>query len=208
MSIHNKNKILVVLLTFVFIVAIFPAMAFASGVEVDLSVATLDPEDLTDVKGAIWQQFPGDNSSGTGNFNTYLSMQALGNNTTERGYNSDRKTCEFDEKKTWTMALPLSAVPLVEVDGSWYREFVVDVNQTTGNHLISLDYFQVWQTDLVALAGYDESTHSFPTGAVKIYDIDGSFPNSPGTHDVFLTLDYLVNSGSGWHDYRVLVPNT
>ena len=85
MSIHNKNKILVVLLTFVFIVAIFPAMAFASGVEVDLSVATLDPEDLTDVKGAIWQQFPGDNSSGTGNFNTYLSMQALGNNTTWRG---------------------------------------------------------------------------------------------------------------------------
>lgn len=180
---------------------LLPTMIFNSVAaiqEIDLSVK--NGSKTATVNGAIWEQFPGDKSAGTGNFNTYLSMQAQGSNTTQLGYNSNRKTLEFDEKKSWTMALPLAVVPVVEVGGILYREFVVDINESKPQNLISLDKFQIWQTNLIDLSGYDLSNYSFPTGASKVYDIDTN-------GDASLTLDYLVNSGSGWHDYRVLIPN-
>jgi len=206
---RKTRKLVVVLLALAMVLGMVGTAAASVGTEVNLAVGVKESDWIL---GAYWAQFPGDNSSGTGNFNTYLSMQALGTQTYERGYNSDRSKTEFDEKKSWTKALELEKVPLVRIndEGPWYREFVVDVNQLTGGNLLSLDYFQVWQTNDAKLDKYDEATHSFPTGATLVYDIDGNFPNQPGgsaPSNHYLILDYLVNSGSGWHDYRVLVPD-
>jgi hypothetical protein len=194
MKSHWKFKIFSAILTLTMLFTLIPGTVFAGEYdtgEFDLSVGVVAPFQDVPVNGAIWQMFPGDNSSGTGNFNTYLSMQALGNKTSEQGYNSDRQTKEFDEKKSWTMALPLSAVPIVEWpegSGHWYREFVVDVNETTGGNFISLDKFQIWQTDDAALSGYVEATNSFPPGAVKVYDIDTTYNGGGTTADRFLKL--------------------
>lgn len=162
---------------------------------------------IANVNGAWWQTFGESISAGTGTFNTYLQIQAKGSTAYERGYNSNRTTDYLDDKSPQTIALPLSAVPVVLVDpdgpdglaeAQLFKEFVVDVNQTAGNHVLSVDWFQIWQTNNPALAGYDETTKSFSSGATKVYDI--------AEHT--LLLDYWVNAGSGKHDYRLLVPNS
>jgi LPXTG-motif cell wall-anchored protein len=196
----RKPLALTLALAMIFAFAVMTPSFAADPTEYDMSVGQTQQQS---VAGAIWQQFPSGGNAGTGNFNTYLMIQAPGNSTVERGYNSDRKPLEFDEKQPNTKSLPLAVVPLVQLTegGPLYREFVVDLNQSTNEPFISLDEFQVWQTNLANLSGYNEANRSFPSGASKIYDMDEA-------GNVYLKLDYRIDAGSGKHDYRVLILNS
>jgi len=98
--------------------------------------------------------------------------------------------------------LRLDSIPIVEIGGVRYREFILDINEdknSAGGSYLSLDKFKLYLADVGSLNNFDESTYTLsgtaPDGsgsyvATKIYDMDGLKDSSIG-------MDYALNSGSG-----------
>src|SRR5262249_54037721 len=84
-------------------------------------------------------------AAGTGNIDPFLRLQA--NNTpVEQGYNTSLGTPLDDQPPVnFTHALQLSAVPIVNINGVDYREFLLDANQS-GNGPIPLNQVQIFQS--------------------------------------------------------------
>ncbi len=141
------------------------------------------------INNAIFQQLNSDNSSGTGVFESFVRIQATG---IESGYNTDG-TLEFDAKiGSWTHSLLLSAVPIVNINGTAYREFCLDLNESEKN--ISLDELKIHIESSANLTGYPSIF------SAAIYDLDAGGDN-------WVKMDYSLNSGSGHGDIAVLVPS-
>ena len=153
------------------------------------------------INGATWERFQPDTPTGSGVFYSFLRIAADPN---ERGYNTDGRPLQFDEKTAanFTRSIRFSDVPLI--DGE--REFQLDINENKSDPAwyMSLDKFQVWITDDPDLLGYDELTGTFAPGtATLVYDLD------VGTDgDSTIKMDFRANPGSGKRDYRVLVPES
>ena len=64
----------------------------------------------------------------------------------EQGYNTDARPLQFDENKSpqFTRSLTLGEVPVVNVGGVEYREFLLDINQKSSASLLSLDEVRVF----------------------------------------------------------------
>jgi len=160
---------------------------------------------VTELSGALWDYFPSDQASGTGVFNTYLAVKAPGSAVDERGYNTGGSCDDYNEDDSKTSALPLNAVPIVEIDGTLYREFACDINEVKASNitaLISLEVLQIWQSDSDNLCGdYNMSpSYDFTSGEPDlIYDLDCE-------ENYTLIMDYNINTGSGKPDYKVFVP--
>jgi len=163
-----------------------------------------------DSGGVLWDYFPSDQASGTGVFNTYLAVKAPGKDPLhEKGYNTalkPAKCSDYDEDDSKTSALPLSAVPVVMLNGTLYREFACDINEVSGipSQYVSLEVLQIWQTNSTNVCGtYDMGPdYKFsPAGPRLVYDLDCA-------KDYTLILDYGVNTGSGKPDYKVFIPNS
>jgi len=150
------------------------------------------------INGAIFLQWFDPDGAGTGNFDSFLRIQANG---TERGYNTDG-TRQFDTKGgTWTHSLLLSAVPTVDIGGTVYREFQLDIDETASTPLLSLEELQLFTASSATLTGYDAGSPSIGGATTLVYDLDADEDNT-------VTLTYLLNKGSGWADYLVLVPDS
>ncbi len=173
------------------------------------NLTTDNPIDQYVINGAIWERFQTDEASGTGVFQAFLRVQANGQ---ERGYNSDGRPLQFDEKTAaeFTHSIKLAAVPVFEIEGVPYREFQLDINENSKDPewFLSLDEFQVWLTTNPSLLGYTEAdspydgSGSFAEGtARKVYDLDGD-------GNTYIKLDFRCNPGSGKRDYRVFVPES
>jgi hypothetical protein len=134
-------------------------------------------------------------ASGTGNFDPFVRLQG---SPTEKGYNTDG-TVQFDTKVgTWTHAIKVNAIPLVDCDGSgpgtatcW--ELFNDINESNTAKRISLNVVEVWFTTNPNITGYVDPT-GFPSGATKEYEFNG---------DILIN---DVNQGSGRGDLRYLIP--
>jgi hypothetical protein len=166
------------------------------------------------LNGAIWDYFPDTGASGTGVFDTYL---AIGGPDVIRGFNTGGSVANYNEADSKTSALPLNKVPIVTINNTLYREFVVDINQVPNTPLLSTEVLQIWQSTSANLDGkygtltnpgsnkpvYQMSPdYKFSiTEPVLIYDLDGG-----GTNRTVI-LDYRVNNGSGKPDYKVYIPN-
>lgn len=139
------------------------------------------------------QAAPG--STGTGVIQSFLRIQANG---VEQGYNTDYKPFEFDEKAgNFTRSLMKSDVPRVCIDNVVYREFLLDINESSGRNgsLLSLDSLQVF-------LGTAPDLHGYPAGlGTLIYDM-----NAPASGN-WIMLDYSLNSGSGSGDMFFYVPD-
>jgi uncharacterized repeat protein (TIGR01451 family) len=135
-------------------------------------------------------------SSGTGIFQPFVRLQG---SPTEAGYNTDG-TVQFDTKVgTWTHSIKANAIPVVDCDGPgpgtaqcW--ELFVDINENNSTPYISLTRVQIWLTTNPSLVGYNQATHTFPSGASQVYDFSGEIKIND------------VNQGSGRGDLRYLVP--
>src|ERR1043166_2586871 len=110
----------------------------------DRSVPSTTPLDLTtpgisgSINGAVFQQLTFQ-PAGCGVIDSFVRVQASGRATVEQGYNTDGKH-QFDEKNgNFTRSLLLSDVPVVNIGGVPYREFVLDINQSGSSPLLSLD---------------------------------------------------------------------
>lgn len=163
-----------------------PAWAFTIG---DLTT----PLSTAVIGGAIFKQ-EADQSTGTGLFDPFLRIQKNG---TEEGYNTSANP-PFDAKSgIWTHDLLLSTVPTVSIGGITYREFMLDINQTSGGTLLSLDELQIYRSPLGS-----QSTTNVPTLGALVYDLDTA------QSDNFILLNYNLNPGSGAGDMYAYIPES
>ena len=153
------------------------------------------------INGARYFQFT-DTGGGSGNIDSFVRYQnATPSGSVTQGYNTDG-TFQFDEKSgNFTHSILKNDVPLAQLGGTAYREFVFDINESNkqDESKLSLDEVQIYVSDVGDLEDPD-----FPFGAsiaTLIYDMDGMM-------DSWVELDAdLSGPGSGQLDMILLVPD-
>ena len=137
-------------------------------------------------------------STGTGVIQSFVRI--AGNDDCKQGYNTDFRPLEFDENNSpqFTRDLPLSAVPIVTIDGIQYREFLLDINQNDSGSesLLTLNEVQIFVHNTDDVTGYGSGALATP-----VWSLD-EFANEN------VKLDYTLNSGSGAGDLFLYVPNS
>jgi hypothetical protein len=142
--------------------------------------------------------------TGTGVIQPFVRIQAK---PTEEGYNTDG-AIEFDTKdhtgQNWTHSITLSQVPIVTIGGVDYREFVLDINETSSKlgRFLSMNELEIYTSNTNLLSSFDRANHTFgtPAGASTsmVYDMDAS-------GDKLVKMDYSQASGSGSGDMFVYI---
>ncbi len=158
------------------LVVVLVSASPSSAAVVDLT----EEGDKGGANGALFRQFDPDSATGTGLISSFLRTQAIG---TAKGYNTDGNL-EFDTKSgLFTRSLQLGEVPKVTIEGTEYREFLLDINEGGGkNTLLSLDVLKIYVEDACDLSGYP----GVFGGAV--FDLDAGGDN-------WIKLDSVWNSG-------------
>ncbi|TKJ38244.1 MAG: hypothetical protein CEE38_05655 [Planctomycetes bacterium B3_Pla] len=136
-------------------------------------------------------------STGTGVIEPFVRLST--NQAISEGYNTDARPLELDENNSpqFTRSLLLTDVPIVDMGGTLYREFMLDINQkgTVSGSLLSLDTMEIYLADAGNLTGY-------PGGlGTLIYDMDVG-------GDEWILLDYKLNHGSGSGDMLAYIPDS
>ncbi len=95
----------------------------------------IDDEITRNISSAVWCSLPSAEATGSGVFHAFFRVQADGS---ERGYNTDGRPLQFDEKtsKSFTHSALLAEVPLVNYtkyfpEADLFYEFQLDINQLT-----------------------------------------------------------------------------
>jgi hypothetical protein len=138
-------------------------------------------------------------STGTGVIDSFLRVQSNGN---EQGYNTSLGTPFDDKGGSFTRALLLSEVPIVNLGGVDYYQFLLDVNQVNSSGLLSLNQIQLFTSSAdrvdgaVTLNG-TEPHLSFPASGstTEQFTLSSTFSNP-----FDITLNYNLNPGSGAGD--------
>lgn len=175
--------------------------------------------------GAIFAQI-NVQPTGTGVIQSFLRLQ---NNPNEQGYNTDARSyaagkTQFDEKTdpNFTRSIQLGAVPIVNIGGTNYREFFLDINENAslGGRLLSLDQLEIFLSSSSTLDNYASANPNGPPSSLtglggatskQIFTLDTGFnPSSPDSPfvDNWISLDYLTSSGgSGKGDMVFYLPD-
>ena len=145
-------------------------------------------------------------STGTGVIQSFVRISAANLDIVD-GHNTSGRPLANDENTSpvFTHNLQLADVPIVvnpdgAAPGSYY-EFLLDINQTNADSLLSLDQIIICSSnsgDLVESS--DGAADGCPSGTIH-YNLDA------GTND-YLVLDYDLNSGSGSGDLFMYVPTS
>ena len=139
--------------------------------------------------------------TGTGIIHSFVRLQgAASGGKSEQGYNTEARPLQFDENKSpsFTRSLHVSDVPIVLIDGSAYREFLLDINQKASASRLSLDEVRIFIANQPNLTGYDPGSKTL-AGRPASFDLDAGGDSS-------VLLDARLNSGSGSGDMFLLVP--
>jgi hypothetical protein len=142
--------------------------------------------------------------TGTGFIMSFVRIQgAASGGGIEQGYNTTARPVQFDENTSpqFTRGLTAGAVPRVTINGTDYREFLLDINQKNSSPKLSLDQVQVFFADTPNLTGYDPAT-----GTLKA--ADGSRLAAKFTLEQPVQLDASLSHGSGSGDMFLNVPDT
>lgn len=162
--------------------------------------------------------------TGTGVIDSFLRLQQQGSSPTEQGYNTSARSyplpapgpkTQFDEKTdpNYTRNLLLTEVETKTINGTVYREFLLDLNEPNSavntKYIITLDQLEIFVSndanlDYYTATGANNSSGSLAYSggggsAVKIFDLDQD--GSGGGADGYVQLDYRVSAqGSGSSD--------
>lgn len=143
--------------------------------------------------GAFLQTNP--QPTGTGVIKSFVRLQANGS---ERGFNTDHSPLNGElagiKPGAWTHSVSVSALTPVDHNGVPSIQFLLDINQTGSNPLLSLDELQVYTA-----TGPSLSSHAAVFGSNLIYNM--------GAGNRIL-LDYSLNSGSGSGDLYFWLPTS
>ena len=140
-------------------------------------------------------------STGTGVIDSFVRLQASG---TEEGYNADARPVmpDVNTSNQFTRDIQIMDIPVVNNPGNAignFYEFLLDVNQTNANPIISLDQVRVF-TRGGAIG--DASTLASLTGSsTERYSLDAVADNG-------ISLDFSLNSGSGSGDMIMYLPTS
>ena len=152
------------------------------------------------VNDAVFLQYSG-GSTGTGVLNSFLAIHTNLQSHPQRGYNTDLYA-NYDEGPQ-TRSLTLGEVPIANYGGTLYREFVLDINQTGGDPMLSVDQIEIYLS-----ATENISTHAMlGVDGSLIYSLNDSIV-APVIGDES-TYDYLLlddGNGSGSGDMIALIP--
>jgi hypothetical protein len=167
----------------------------ALAIIISAQVAYAEMVDLTTLgssgsaNGALFYQFD-EIPTGTGLIDSFLRIQGMG---VQQGYNTDG-TVEYDTMASFTHSIQISDLPTVDIGGTLYREFMLDINQD-GQRILSVDEIRIALWDTGNLSGYSSIFAS------PIWDLDE-------TEDNWIKLDDLLNTGSGHGDMLALIPDS
>jgi len=152
------------------------------------------------INGAIFRQ-ANFQPAGSGVINAFVRIQAH-SSTVEQGYNTDARPLQFDEQSSpvFTRSLQLGNVPVAMVNNAAYREFVLDINQSAKQPLLSLDALRIYDGSAPNLLGYHANTAQL-AGLSPLYDMDAG-----GSHWVELNGNLAQGTGKG--DMVLYVPNS
>ncbi|UCF42893.1 MAG: PEP-CTERM sorting domain-containing protein [Planctomycetota bacterium] len=174
--------------------SILTAGAMALAMTMSVQVAHAAVIDLTtdgssgSVNGALFYQFDSI-PTGSGVIDSFLRIQGMG---VQHGYNTDG-TIEYDTMASFTHSIQISDLPTIDIGGTLYREFMLDINQN-GEPILSLDELRIALWDTGNLSGYSSIFAS------PIYDLDAGGDN-------WIKMDYSLNAGSGHGDIIALIPD-
>ena len=147
--------------------------------------------------GAYWITVD-QQSTGTGVIDSFVRLST--NNTQEEGLNTSDRPLLNDENNSpqFTRDLQVQNVPVVNVSGTNYYEFLLDINQTNNDPLLSLDQVFVC---IAGSGGLNTTTAGCPAGSTLVYNLDAATNND-------VLMDYGLNSGSGSGDLFMYIPKS
>jgi hypothetical protein len=147
------------------------------------------------INGALFKTYDL-RSAGSGVLQSFVRVSS--NNGTEQGYNTSGRPVPFDENTsgTFTHDCQVSDFPLMTIGGTDYYEFILDINQTNSNPLLSLDAVKIFTSSTPS-----QTTTDISSLGVLRYDMDGA----PGG-DATVELNYSNFTGSGEADMVLYVP--
>lgn len=170
-----------------------------------INLVTSNSGSATGAIGGMYQALWVDQqSTGTGVIDSFLRLQATGS---EQGYNTSLGTPMDTLGGVFTRSILLSEIPTVNLGGTLYREFLLDINQSSGgaNSLLSLNQVQVFLSAAQAPATLSSSG----TNPLVLTFIGGTevFRMSTSGNVDEIILDASRNSGSGSGDMFLYIPN-
>jgi len=156
------------------------------------------------INTAFFQQIA-PSSTGTGVIDSFVRLEdATPRGIEVEGFNTDGIRYYDELGGVFTHSLLLSAVPEVTIGGVVYYQFLLDINQTGSDPLLSLYELQVLLGATGSPTGPSLSsvgTLSLSSGGTLIYDLDAG---SDG--DSYIDLNYNLNTGSGSGDMFFYMP--
>ena len=154
------------------------------------------------INGGFFQQVPSQ-STGTGVIDPFVRISDNAN--VVEGYNATARPVmpQVNTSPTFTHDLQFSAVPQVTnptgAPAGTYLQFLLDINQTAVNPLLSLHELEIFTRTGPLLVANTYSALS--TNAVKRWDLDFG-PQG----DSLINLNYGLNPGSGAGDMFAYIP--
>jgi len=191
------------------------ALGFAAGVlfftaDASASGCDLYTETSSCVQNGGIYNVVGPHPTGTGVIDSFLRVQQKG---AEEGFNTgarpmmcDGRVCDDKTDPNYTRNLLTSSVPIVNINGTNYRQFFLDINEpsATPKGYITLDQVEIFVSNTPNLTTHTSGAPGYGSiaGATKVYDME------TGSGDNWVNLDYLlVGGGSGWGDMVLYVPD-
>lgn len=147
-------------------------------------------------------------SAGTGFIDSFVRIQhdngPSNNNHSprgeEQGYNTSGRPVQYDELTdgNFTRNLLFSEVPVVNIAGTPYLQFLLDINEPNGGteSLLSLDQVNIYTSPTGSQTGLENTL-----GTLR-WTLSSGGLDSPNV----VTLDYSLDSGSGQGDMQMDVP--
>jgi hypothetical protein len=145
------------------------------------------------IGSAFFVQVP-DQSTGTGIIDPFLRIQA---NNVEQGVNSDGPYTMDEKSGIFTRKMLVSDFGIVDLNGTPSIRFLLDINQTSPGHILSLDMLKIY----VSPTATYNTLALLDANATKLYDMD-----AVGAADNWVKLDYDLNPGSGAGDMFAYLP--
>jgi len=198
------RKVILIAFTIMFLLA--PQISQAT--IVDLTGSGVEGE----INSAIFRWVDA-GSTGTGVIQSFAEIFTHTREDISQGYNTTvNGVFDNGSSDVFNFLIPLSQIPIVTIDSTDYREFLLDINQTGGGgSFLSLDEIQIFLTDNAT----NQSTESIIGGILQsngtlIYRMDEGIGDGHGghDHDSYVKLDASRNTGSGTGDLLVYIPNS
>src|SRR5439155_10489317 len=154
------------------LVTLAVAMAMVASTNAFASVVDLVNNGSGSLNGALYFR-SGFQPAGSGFIDSFVRVSAA-NQTFIQGFNTSARPLQYDENSSpiFTRDLLLSTVGTVTVGGTVYREFILDINQTGSDPLLTLNRV------VISLASTNQSSGNVTKGTRLGSSAAGLFPGN------------------------------